>query len=65
MHAERERAQEAELEKQELADRLEKRQQAKQKAAEAAAASSHKPKPRQEKKPGCAPDDPLCGLPLD
>jgi hypothetical protein len=61
---EKERTQQAELEKQRLEERLEKRAQAKQKAAQAA--SSSRPKQaRQPKKQGCAPDDPLCGIPLD
>jgi hypothetical protein len=60
--AEKERATEAELEKQKLVERLEKREQAQQRAA---AAASHKPKPRTEKKQACGPDDPLCGISID
>ncbi len=59
---ETERAQAAERDKEALKARLEKKEQAKQKAA---ASTSSKPKARPVKKAGCAPDDPLCGIPLD
>jgi hypothetical protein len=59
---ETERAEAAERDTDALKARLEKKEQAKQKAA---ASTSSKPKPRPVKKPGCAPDDPLCGIPLD
>jgi type IV secretory pathway VirB10-like protein len=59
---ETERAEAAERDTDALKARLEKKEQAKQKAA---ASTGNKPKPRPAKKPGCAPDDPLCGIPLD
>ena len=61
---ETERAEAAERDKEALKARLEKKDEARQKAA-AAPNKSNKPKARPAKKPGCAPDDPLCGIPLD
>jgi hypothetical protein len=61
---ETERAEAAERDKEALKARLEKKEQARQKAA-ASAATKSKPKARPVKKAGCAPDDPLCGIPLD
>jgi flagellar biosynthesis/type III secretory pathway M-ring protein FliF/YscJ len=61
---ETERAEAAERDKDALKARLEMQEQ-KEQARQKAAASSKKPRARPAKKPGCAPDDPLCGLPLD
>jgi len=57
----------AEHDSQRLKERLEKKELAQQRAAAATAASNagNKAKTRAEKKPGCAPDDPLCGIPLN
>jgi type II secretory pathway component PulM len=58
---EKERAEAAERDKEALKARLEKKEQARQTAA----ATPNKPRARPVKKAGCAPDDPLCGIPLD
>ncbi len=57
-----ERAEAAERDKEALKARLEKKEQARQKAA---ASTKSRPKARPVKKAGCATDDPLCGIPLD
>ena len=62
---EQERAAQAEREKDELKARLEKRERAQEQAKLKAAASKNAPKARPAKKPGCAPDDPLCGISID
>jgi type II secretory pathway component PulM len=58
---ETERAQAAERDKEALKARLEEKEQARHTAP----ATPNKPKARPVKKAGCAPDDPLCGIPLD
>jgi type II secretory pathway component PulM len=56
----------AQQDSQRLKDKLEKKELARQRAAAAAASNaSNKPKTSSDKKPGCAPDDPLCGISID